>query len=231
MTGWSAGDEVIGWTDERAAQAEYVAVPPDHLARRPPSVPWEQAGGLPIAGCTAYAAVRAIGAEAGQTVLLAGAAGGVGSIAAQLLRNAGVRVLGVAGEHNVDWLTSLGVDPVLYGDGLIDRLRDVAPAGVDAAIDAHGGGYVELAISLGVEPDLVDTIIDFAAAEQYGTKTDGSEAGLSSAALGELAEAIASGELTVPVAARFPLGKVRDAYRELARGHTRGKIILDVAAA
>jgi NADPH:quinone reductase-like Zn-dependent oxidoreductase len=105
VTEWAHGDEVIGWTDERAAQAEYVTVPVDHLTRRPPKVPWDQAGALGIVGCTAHAAIHAVAARAGQTVLVAGASGGVGSIAVQLLRNLGARVLGIAGPDNAECST------------------------------------------------------------------------------------------------------------------------------
>jgi NADPH:quinone reductase-like Zn-dependent oxidoreductase len=231
VTEWAHGDEVIGWTDERAAQAEYVTVPVDHLTRRPPKVPWDQAGALPIAGCTAHAAVDAVAARAGQTVLVAGASGGVGSIVVQLLRNLGARVLAVAGPGNAEWLESIGVEAVTYGDGLQARVRDAAPDGIDAVIDAHGDGYVELALALGVDPQRIDTIIDFAAAEQHGTQTAGSQEGLSPGVLAELGESIAAGDLVVPIAARYPLDKLRDAYTELARGHTRGKIVLDVTAA
>lgn len=230
VTGWSPGDEVLGWTDERAAQAELVAVPADQLTARPAAVPWEQAGSLYVAGCTACGMVDAAGARAGQAVVVAGAAGGVGSIAIQLLRRRGCRVLGIAGPANDDWLASLGVEPVNYGEGLGKRLRAAAPGGIDAVLDAHGGGYVEQGIQLGVAPDRIVTIIDFAAAEQHGAKTVFGYQVATSAMLRELAGMIAAGELSVPIAATYPLEQVREAYTHLAQRHIRGKIVLRPAA-
>jgi NADPH:quinone reductase-like Zn-dependent oxidoreductase len=226
VEGFAIGDEVIGFTDERASQAELVLVPVEHLVPRPANVPWEAAGGLPIAGTTAYAAVRAVAPSAGETVVVSGAAGGVGSLAVQLARRAGVRVIGLASESNHRWLSDHGVIPLSYGDGVAERIRATCADGVDAFIDTFGGGYVELALDLGVQPQRIDTIIDFQAAQRHGVKTDGSAAGASAQVLAELAGLIAAGELEVPVAHVYPLEQVRDAYRELERRHTRGKIVL-----
>jgi NADPH:quinone reductase-like Zn-dependent oxidoreductase len=225
VTTVGAGDEVIGYTDNRASQAEYVLVEAGQLTHRPAEVRWEAAGSLYVAGCTAYAAVRAVGAAAGDTVVVAGAAGGVGSIAVQLARLAGAEVVGLASEGRHDWLRSMGVMPVAYGDGVADRIRAVAPR-VDALIDTVGAGYVRLAIDLQVSRDRIDTIADFAAVAQYGVKADGNAAGASADVLAELARLVAAGQLEVPIAAMFPLEQVRDAYRLLAEGHTRGKIVL-----
>jgi NADPH:quinone reductase len=230
VKGWKVGDEVIGWTDERAAQADFVSVPGEQLTTKPPEVPWEQAGALGVVGFTAYAAVRAVDPQSGETVVVTGAAGGVGSIAVQLLRGRDVRVLGVAGENNAEWLRSIGVEPITYGDGLGHRLREAAPDGIDAMIDTFGGGYVELGIGLGIAPGRIDTIIDFAAAERFGVRTDGNAIGASAGVLAELADMIAAGEVRVPIAATYPLEQVRDAYEELAQRHTRGKIVLQVNA-
>ncbi len=224
---WSAGDEVIGWTDERASHAELVVVEADHLARRPPGVPWEVAGSLFVIGSTAYAAVRAVGVAQGDTVAVSGAAGGVGCITVQLAKRAGAEVLGIAGEHNFDWLREHGVTPVVYGDGLAERLREASGSKLDALIDTFGGGYVELAVELGVAPERIDTIIDREAAQRYGAKTDGSAAGASADVLAELAKLIDDGELEVPIARVYPLEQVKDAYRELEQRHTRGKIVLE----
>ena len=226
VTGVSAGDEVIGWTDNRASQAEYVLVEAANLAARPAGVPWEAAGGLFVAGSTAYAAVRAVALSPGDTVVVAGASGGVGSLAVQLARRAGATVIGLASEPHHAWLTAHGVIPVSYGDGVADRIRQAAGQ-VDAFIDTVGGDYVRLAVEdLGVEPSRVDTIADFEAVEKYGIKAEGSAYGASAAVLAELAGLIAGGELEVPVAATFPLAEVQDAYRRLERGHLLGKIVL-----
>ena len=225
VTGFSAGDEVIGYTDNRASHAEYVVVEAGHLATKPAGVPWEVAGALPVAGFTAYAAVRAVALAPGDTVTVSGAAGGVGSIAVQLARRAGATVIGLAGEANHGWLAGHGVIPVAYGDGVAGRIRRAADR-VDAFIDTFGGDYVQLALELGVKPARVDTIVSFDAVQRYGVKAEGNAAGASASVLAELAGLIAAGQLEVPIAAVFPLAKVQDAYRRLERGHIRGKVVL-----
>lgn len=223
---WSVGDEVIGWVDTRASHAELVVVPAEHLVRRDPDVPWEVGGALFVAGVTAHAAVHAVAAGQGDTVVVAGAAGGVGSLAVQLARWAGATVIGLASEANHPWLAGLGVTPVMYGDGVADRIRAAVPGGVDAFIDAFGSGYVDLALELGVAKDRINTIIDFAAAARTGVKTAGSVNASTAEVLAGLAKLVATGALEVPIAATYPLTEVRAAYRELMRRHTRGKIVL-----
>jgi NADPH:quinone reductase-like Zn-dependent oxidoreductase len=227
VTGWRVGDEVIGWTDNRASQAEYVVVEEQHLTIRSATVPWEVAGALFVAGATAYAAVRAVALTEGDTVVVSGATGGVGSIAVQLARRAGATVIGLAGPHHRQWLTEHEVVPVAYGDGVAGRIRQAAGK-VDAFIDTFGGGYVELALELGAEPSRIDTIANFAAIAEYGVKGDGNAAGASASVLAELAGLIAVGQLEVPITATFPLDRVQDAYRRLAEGHVLGKIVLRV---
>ena len=224
---FAKGDEVIGFTHERASQAEYVVVDAGNLVPRPANVSWEQAGGLFVAGTTAFAAVRAVDLKAEDTVVVSGAAGGVGAIAVQLARNAGAKVIGLAGEGNQQWLRNHGVIPILYGDGVEDRIRTASSGKVDAFIDTFGGGYVELAIKLGVPPDRINTIIDFAAAEKYHVKAEGSQAAANAEVLGQLAGLIAARRLEIPIAKVFPLSKVREAYQELEQRHTRGKIVLE----
>lgn len=226
VTTVSVGDEVIGFTDHRAAQADYVVVPADQVTPKPAAVDWDQAGALFVVGATAYAAVRAVAPQPGETVMVSGAAGGVGSLTVQLVRRTGARVIGIAGEANHAWLQSLDVQPVTYGNGLADRLRAAAPDGIDALIDTFGDGYVELAIDLGIAPERIDTIIDYAAAGRFGVKTEASAEASDASVLAELAELIAAGELTVPIAARYPLEQIREAYTELAKRHTRGKIVI-----
>ena len=223
---WSVGDEVIGWVDTRGSHAELVVVPAEHLVRRDPDVPWEVGGALFVAGTTAHSAVRAVGAGPGDTVAVAGAAGGVGSLAVQLARRAGAHVIGLASESNHPWLADHGVVGVTYGDGVADRIRAAAPGGVDAFIDTFGDGYVDLALGLGVAKDRINTIIDFAAAARTGVKAEGTASSASAEVLGELAKLVAAGELDVPVATTYPLTEVRAAFRELMRRRTRGKIVL-----
>ena len=225
VSGVSVGDEVIGWTDNRASQAEYVVVEEQHLTPKPAGVPWEVAGALFVAGATAYAAVRAVSLTEGDTVVVSGAAGGVGSLAVQLARRADATVIGLASQANFGWLAGHGVIPVAYGDGVAHRIR-LAAGKVDAFIDTFGADYVQLALELGVEASRIDTIANFEAVARYGVKGDGNGAGASASVLAELAGLIAAGELEVPIAATFPLDQVQDAYRQLATGHILGKIVL-----
>ena len=231
VTTAAPGDDVIGWVDTRSSQAEYVVAEAANLARKPAGLPWEVAGAIPVAGFTASAMVRAVDLKPGDTVVVAGAAGGVGSIAVQLAKRKGATVIGLAGPSNHDWLRRHGVLPVAYGDRAAERIRDTANADADGRIDAfldtYGGDYVELALNdLKVSPGRVDTIVRFDAGAKYGVKVDGNAAGASTATLSELAALAAAKELEIPLAHTFPLREVRAAYAQLARGHVRGKIVL-----
>ena len=225
VAGVAIGDEVIGYTDNRASQAEYALVEARNLTARPAGVPWPVAGSLFVAGVTAYAAVRAVSLASGDTVVVSGAAGGVGSITVQLARLTGAAVIGLASQANHEWLASHGAIPVTYGDGVADRIRRAAGQ-ADAFIDTFGADYVQLALELGVKPARIDTIVNFGAVQEYGVKAEGNAAGASARVLAELAGLVADGQLEVPVAATFPLTEVRDAYRLLASGHVHGKIVL-----
>jgi NADPH:quinone reductase-like Zn-dependent oxidoreductase len=225
-TAFAVGDEIIGYTNNRASHAEYAVAEAQNLTPKPAGLPWAVAGSLFVVGATAWAAVRAVGAARGDTVVVAGAAGGVGSIAVQLARLAGATVIGLASEVQHDWLREHGVIPVSYGPGVAERIKRAAESEVSAFIDTVGADYVRLALDLAVEPSRIDTITNFAAVQEYGVKAEGSAAGASAATLAELAGLIDAGKLEVPIAATFPLDQVRDAYRLLERGHTRGKIVL-----
>ena len=137
-------------------------------------------------------------------------------------------MLGIAGPSNDDWLTAHGVVPVNYGDGLAIGYETRRPSGqVDAFLDFFGGGYVELAVTeLGIDPQRVDTIIDFPAIERFGVKGEGNADAADATVLAELADLIAAGELEVPVAEEYPLDQVQEAFRRLEQRHTRGKIVL-----
>jgi len=228
VSGFAVGDEVIGFSMKRSSQAEYVSVPANQLTKRPPEVPWEVAGSLFVAGVTAYAAVRAVQPLQGKTVAIAGAAGGVGSIAVQLARRAGATVLGITGPSNDAWLADQGAIPVNYGDNLPERLRAAAKSGqIDALLDFFGGGYVAMAIQdLVLPPEKVNTIADFEAVKRFGVQSKGGADAATAAVLAELADLIARGELEVPIAGVFALDNVREAFRELELRHTRGKLVL-----
>ena len=223
---FNAGDEVIGFTDNRASQAEYVVANAANLVRRPPHVSWEQAGGLFVVGTTAYAAIKAVGLKRGETLVVSGATGGVGSVVVQLALNIGAQVIGLASENSGSWLEEQGVIPVAYGDGMEERIRAAAQDKIDAFIDTYGHGYVDLALSLGINAQRIDTIIDFEAAKKYHTKTDGNAAGARAEVMAELADLIEKGKLEIPIAKVYKLEEVRDAFKELEKRHTHGKIVL-----
>ncbi|MGY2894770.1 NADP-dependent oxidoreductase [Deinococcus sp. UYEF24] len=230
VTSTQPGAEVIGFTHDRASQAEFVVVAQDQVVSKPANVPWEVAGALFVAGTTAYAAVHAVNVKAGDTVVVSGASGGVGTLAVQLARLKGARVLGVASPARADWLAAHGVTLVPYGDGLRERLLAAADGPINAFIDTHGQGYVQLAVELGVLPQRINTIIDFGAVERYGVKAEGNTAGARADVLAELAGLIADGRLELPIARSYPLDQVQAAYHDLEGGHTLGKIVLTVSS-
>src|SRR6266581_4607198 len=223
----AAGDEVIGFTNDRASQAEYVLVEAANLTAKPAAVPWEVAGALFVAGVTGVATVRAVAPTAGEAVVIAGAGGGVGVFAVQLAVRTGTCVIALASERHHAWLRERGAVPVAYGDGVRERIMVAAEeTPVAAFIDLVGRGYVELALELGIAKDRIDTIVDFPAVQKYGVKTEGGAAAASAATLAELAEAIAAGDLVVPIQRTYPLDEVRAAFTELEAGHVEGKIVL-----
>jgi NADPH:quinone reductase-like Zn-dependent oxidoreductase len=233
VTTVAIGEDVIGWVDTRSSQAEYVVAEAANLARKPAGLPWEVAGAIPVVGFTAWAMVRAVDVKPGDTVVVTGAAGGVGSVAVQLAKRKGATVIGLAGPSNHDWLTRHDVIPLAYGEDAADRIRNAAPANgrVDAFLDTYGGDYVEMALNdLKVSPERVDTIVRFDAAAKYGVKVDGNAAGASASTLSEIATLAAAKDVEIPLAHAYPLDDVRAAYTQLAKGHVRGKIVLIVAS-
>ena len=226
VAGFAVDDEVIGFNHDRSAHAEYVLSDADHIVHRPANVSWEQGGALFVAGTTAWASVEAVSLKPGDTVVVSGAAGGVGSLAVQLAKNSGARVIGLAGELNHQWLKDHGIIPVAYGEGIAERIQTAANGKVDAFIDTFGQGYVDLAIKMSVPADRINTIIDFEAAAKYGVKAQGSQAAANVAVLGELAGLIDTGKLDIPIAKTYPIEEVREAFTELEKRHTRGKIVL-----
>ena len=226
VTEFAVGDEVLGWSWRRSSHAEYVAVPVTQLIHKRAGLSWEVAGSLYVVGCTAYAAVRAVGAGPDDTVAVSGAAGGVGSVVVQLLRTKDATVLGIASPPHHDWLAAHGVIPVSYGDGLAERLRAAAPNGIDAFIDLFGPQYVQLAVDLGIARDRIETIISREKAQELGTKAEGSADASTTDVLSQMADLVASGQIEIPIAATYKLEQVRDAFAELEQRHTLGKIVL-----
>ncbi|MBT2529025.1 NADP-dependent oxidoreductase [Streptomyces sp. ISL-99] len=227
---FAPGDEVIGYVREdfvsRGTFAEYVAAPVRTLARKPANLSFEEAAGLPLAGLTAYQAlVHRLRAAEGETVLVHAAAGGVGSLAVQIARALGVRVIGTASERNHAYLRSLGATPVAYGEGLADRVKALAPEGVDAVLDLVGGEALQLSPALLAPGGRLASIADGSVLGLGGSYLFVRPDAADLAALTELAE---RGALSVDVAAVFPLEKAADALRLSMDGHTRGKIVITV---
>jgi NADPH:quinone reductase-like Zn-dependent oxidoreductase len=227
VAGFTVGDRVLGFAP-RAAQAEVVVVGPDALAPMPTGLGWAEAASIAGAGATAWAGVEAVSPQRGETVVVSAAAGGVGVITAQLAKLRGATVIGTASEGNFAFLRGLGIHPLAYGPGLAQRLRAAAPTGVDAFIDAFGGGNVDVAIALGVSPTRINTIADGPAVERYGVHSDAQEQADEPAIWARLAEIAAAGDLTIPIALTYPLNQVREAYRDLATRHVSGKRVLAV---
>jgi NADPH2:quinone reductase len=223
---FAVDDAVLGFSWRRSSQATHVAVPVSQLIHKPPELSWEVAGSLYVVGCTAYAAVRAVDAKAGETVAVSAAAGGVGTVVVQLLALREARVLGIASTSNADWLQSHGAVNVPYGDGLAERLQAAAPDAIDAFIDLFGPEYVQLAVDLGIPRDRIETIASFEKAQELGVKADGSGTASTPEVMTAVADLVASGAVEIPIAATYPLDRVADAFEELERRHTRGKIVL-----
>lgn len=224
-TGFAIGDRVYGAAIGRSV-AEFVLVktPAETLWPTPEGVSDEVAGVLPVSGLTASAALAAIGLHAGDTVLIGGAAGGVGVFAVQLAKLAGARVLGTASEGTFEFLRQLGAEPVTYGPGLADRVRALAPQGITAATDLFGRDAAETALQLGVAPDRISVVAD-GPAPSPGVHTAGAlDAG--PGALERITDAIRSGDISVPIAATFPVERIRQAVTMQAERHVHGKIVV-----
>jgi NADPH:quinone reductase-like Zn-dependent oxidoreductase len=229
VTVFAVGDEVLGFSWARSSQARHAVVPASQLIAKPEALSWEVAGALDVAGTTACAAVRAVRVQPGDVVAVSAATGGVGTLVVQLLAQRGATVLGIASSTNADWLVAHGVTPIEYGNGLEDRLRAAAPDGIDAFIDLFGPEYVRLAARLGVPADRINTIVVSDAAIELAARMEG--AGVltfneAHDALRELTDALAAGTLELPIAATYPLDRVADAFEELERRHSFGKIVL-----
>ncbi|RKR88670.1 NADPH:quinone reductase-like Zn-dependent oxidoreductase [Micromonospora pisi] len=224
VTGFSVGDEVFGFA-VGAAYAEYAVLAQDHFAQKPPALPWPEAAALPTAAETASRVLDQLGVVDGQTVLVNGAAGGVGLAAVQLARFRGATVIGTASEPNHDFLRSLGVTPVSYGEGLVERVREIASAGVDRAFDVAGKGGLPDLIELAHGTDNVMTIAD-PDAQKYGVRFSSGRSKNPFPALDQVARLVEQDTFTLPVAETFPLERVADAHRISQAGHIRGKLIL-----
>jgi NADPH:quinone reductase len=226
VIGFAPGDEVLGWSWDRSSQAEEVVVPAEQLITKPTDLSWEAAGSLYVVGATAFAAVRAVDISEGDTVVVSAAAGGVGTVTVQLLKVRGANVVGLASADHHDWLREKGVTPVAYGEGVMARILEATPDGIDAFIDLYGPEYVDLAVQLDVPPAKIETIIAYEKAQEVGAKMEGSAEGTTPEILKEIAELVAAGKIELPIAATYPLDEVREAFEQLEDRHTLGKIVL-----
>ncbi|GHH92265.1 NADP-dependent oxidoreductase [Streptomyces capillispiralis] len=227
---FAPGDEVIGYVRADVLSggtfAEYVAAPVRTLARKPRNLTFEEAAGLPLTGLTAYQVLyRILEVKRGETVLVHAAAGGVGSIAVQLAAHLGARVIGTAGAHNHDFVRGLGGEPVSHGDGLAERVRGLAPEGVDAVFDSVGGDALKVSANLlapeGRLASITDPEVVGYGGRYWFVRPDPQDL----RRLSELAEA---GVVSVHVSETFPLERAADAHRLSQEGRTRGKIVVTV---
>jgi NADPH:quinone reductase-like Zn-dependent oxidoreductase len=228
VDGVALGDAVYGGARFHAQSDWLIVEDLTTLNPLPPGLGMLESSTLDIAGRTAVASVAAVGLRHGETVFVSAAAGGVGVFTAQLARLAGATVVGTASTGNHAFLRSIGVIPVAYGPGLIDRLRAAAPAGFDAALDNHGLSSIETAIRLGVRRERINTVADKRAGELLSVQTRG-RAATPTTAVRELADLVASGKVVAPIDSVFPLDDVTAAYARLIGGHVRGKVVLDVS--
>ncbi len=229
VTDFAAGDRVFGGALSRAV-ADYVVIDVagtiavgGEAHHTPDGVDDRTAATLAIAGCTAAAALAVVNPGPADTVLIGGAGGGVGVFTVQLARLAGARVIGTGSPTSADALRALGAEPVTYGDGLVDRLRALAPAGVTAAIDLYGTDTVQAARELGVPDERITTI---AALVDGITPANGANA--ARGAIDEVARLVAAGQLRVPIAATFPVEQIRAAVELQTGRHVHGKIVIDL---
>ncbi|HYM56411.1 MAG TPA: NADP-dependent oxidoreductase [Solirubrobacteraceae bacterium] len=222
VTDVAVGDEVFGFAVGGGAAQEAVL---EHYATKPADVSWAEAAALPVAVETAVRTLDLLGVESGRTLLVNGAAGGVGIAAVQFAGARGARVIGTASESNHEFLRTLGAEPTTYGDGLVDRVRELAPDGVDRALDTAGRGALPELIEITGSPDHVVTIADFSAVE-HGERVTPGAGKRSWEALGQAAQLHQAGKLTMPVAQTFSFEQAPEAHRISQDGHVRGKLVL-----
>jgi NADPH:quinone reductase-like Zn-dependent oxidoreductase len=209
---------------EGAAQAELALL--SHFAPIPPSLDFAGAAALPSTVETATRALDQLGVGSGSTLLVNGVSGTVGSAAVQLAVVRGARVIGTASPANHEYVRSLGAEPVAYGEGLVERVRTLAPKGVDVALDVAGSGVLPELIELAGGRQHVVTIADFVGAKEHGVRFSSGDSGRAVHALAEIGGLIEAGRFSPPVARTFPLAEIAEAHRVGEDGHARGKLVL-----
>jgi NADPH:quinone reductase-like Zn-dependent oxidoreductase len=221
VTGIAVGDDVFG--KGRHAEAEYAVL--DSWAAKPASIDWAVAAAAGVSGETAERGLRLLDVKAGDTLFIDGGAGGVGAVAVQIALDRGARVIASAGEANQDYLREIGAIPVLYGEGVADRVRNAAGGSVDAVFDVVGKTPVDELISLAPDPAKVVTIANFAAGEAGVQVTGGGAESRAPEALAEVADMLAQNKIVIKVQT-FPFTRAAEAYRISLNGHVRGKLVL-----
>lgn len=225
VSGFALGHRVFGSIAQGCAAGHLVA-PANAMTRVPEGVNLEQAAGLSLAGQTAWDALASQQVQSGDTIVVSAAAGGVGGILAQLALARGLRVIGTASPANHEWLRSRGIEPVVYGPGLADRLAALAPEGIRAVFDQSGLETIEAALAVGVAADRINTIATDPS--PYGVRQVG-RGPVHPPTLDALADLVADGTIDLPIEATYPLEEVRAAFEHLERGHLRGKVVLVIA--
>lgn len=225
VSGLAIGDEVVGFA-QHAAMADFAVVDAGAVGHKTPGLGFAPAAIVPAAGATAWATVAAVDPAPGETVFVSAVSGGVGVLAGQLARLSGARVIGATSAGHMHRIEALGIEPVEYGPGLEARLRSMTPDGVDAFIDTFGGGYVQLAIGLGVSPRRINTIADYAAVQRYGVQARGNGDAMSPDIWSKVQALIAAGQLLVPIEAEYPLEDIARAYTDVATRHGFGKRVI-----
>jgi NADPH:quinone reductase-like Zn-dependent oxidoreductase len=224
VTGVAVGDRVFGFSAVSEAQAELTVL--SCYAPIPPSLGFAEAAALPAAIETAARALDQLGVESGDTVLINGASGSVGSAAVQLAVVRGARVIGTGSSATHDFLRSLGAEPVAYGPGMAERVRALAPDGVGLALDVAGSGVLPELIALTGRSEQVITLADFAGAQRHGVRFSRGDAGRALYVIAQIGELIESGRFSLPVGRTFPLTEVAQAHRVGEAGRVRGKLVL-----
>ncbi|MFF1560763.1 NADP-dependent oxidoreductase [Streptomyces sp. NPDC058279] len=223
---FAEGDDVLGF-GVLNGYAEYLTIPADQIVRKPDTMPWDIAAGLSGNGQGAHMALRELEVGPGDTVLINGAAGGLGTLAVQVAKAWGATtVIGTASKANHDYLRELGAVPVEYGVGLADRVRALAPDGVDAALDSAGGDGLRALAEVTKDRNRVLTMVDVDTAKELGLREWTPVR--SAARLAELVDLYEAGRLTVHLRATYPLERAADAHRDVETGHGRGKVVLTI---